>query len=579
MLLFVFIFLSHCGGQGTVEPDQMNETSNPPIASEGENPKESQIKNNSIVKYYEFKDYDPSKKKYNFTTKYELTESDTAKKGFFYKVFLDKKTNKVLKEEEYKNHLLLRTKYYDYDAKGNRTACKSIISFANAKVMEFKGKFKDDIFYQKDFYDLNKELRQMAEIRYYPDKGKVENYYTPLKELTTKVFFNTRNQPVRTASYRNGQPTGIINWLYTKEDHLLKRQVYFTGKKRPIKRIDFYYFKDTGNLDVTATYDENDRIKFKTIYDKETGREEQIEEYDQTKRKVAVAKIKYHKNGKDIQWSNIRYNRVISLDQYDEYDRPKRKYKYDVSEREAAVAIYDYGKSGLAQIKYFSYGKLSQKDIYDTKQNLKRVEYYSDEDLKTYSTFTYDPTGRIKEKVTYTDSNKPLKKFYYYYDKTGRMALESVLDGSNTKLVDKAFTYDDSGNIGSIKYFKNKVLVKREVLNSKGQVVRRERGNGGLLLDIVEWKYKRGRKYMERHLDRQGNVIRTMVFSYNSKGQIKQEDGYDRRGQYLGTRKFTYNENGWLMKEEFYNHMKKPQETIIYDSKGNVVSSQKHQTS
>ncbi|HEU4717901.1 MAG TPA: hypothetical protein VFU15_08700 [Bacteroidia bacterium] len=202
---------------------------------------------------------------------------------------------------------------------------------------------------------------------------------------------------------------------------------------------------------------------------------------------------------------------------------------------------------------------------YDAKNRPARRVMYSGCRKGETSDYHYNASGRL-EKITCFEGDDTLKPVYtisFSYTSSGQLAEEKKND-----VVTASYTYGQKNNVVSKSIFKNGKLSGSETYayNDSGQVTTRTAYDSWKTVTGT-WTYTRDAKGdMIRDTFVAGGAkndttVNTRTFTYNSSGQLVEEEDRSTADKSVFTMKFTYDAQGNCTRKVFFSDGK-PQ-TII----------------
>ncbi len=564
LILLSVSLISHCGNSGT-------------RGGAGEiNPRgpidEPRDDKNYKIQFYRVQSYSYRKKTYRFLKKDLLKPQDIESIGFYYKVFYDKKSNKINRIEYYENHQISRSTNYIYNKRGR---IKRSESYGSNRQLDIIGRYKKNVLVSRKKVNSNKDV--LLKSKYlYKKKGVREIWYTPFKLKAHEILFSKFNKPARYAYYKNGVIRTTVDYHYFDEGKILRRKVFYNQRRRVIQYI-LYHYTDNETLKSTQSYIHR-KLKTTTRFDAQ-GRPYRIEEY-QRKSVVAYSDIKYRKDGREQIWFN-KNDHKISATRYHPDDQIRDEVLYDKTGREKKITRYFYTKGKLRRVDVTNGdNKLIKRNIYDEKGLMTQSEIYKNGDLVTYNKYRYNKSGLPFERRLFTPGNRLLGRWTYKYNKKNQVIVENLFQGKQI-FKTNAYVYDNDGNRRVEKVFKKKygkiALVQKKYYDRKARLIKIEYGYNERRTKTFVYKYYRkgpfkrkkvgpykGKLARETTLDRTGNVELLLLYYYNQKGQKKETRAYGRGNQYLGLSEFFYDSNGCLVQEDRYNDHTKLTEKVHY---------------
>lgn len=185
-------------------------------------------------------------------------------------------------------------------------------------------------------------------------------------------------------------------------------------------------------------------------------------------------KYYYNKNGMKIAEYFIPFGgSFLEKDTllYDEHGNKYRQIKYSKNGTEASSSEYEYTGNKPVVEKYFSKGNLEMiyKNVYDSRNRLKKVKYILLKNANGYCTYKYDKNNNfIQFKAINVSGEVTLRQEYKYDKKNLRTELDVY--GLNNKLIQMYKTnYLESGLIDSEEWFTG---IKNENMNDSDHEIK-----------------------------------------------------------------------------------------------------------
>ncbi len=568
LILTCVSLINHCGNSGTRGG---NGKVNP--RGDIDNPVDDDKFN---IRFYRVQSYSYRKKTYRFLKKDLLKPQDIESIGFYYKVFYDKKSNKISRIEYYENHQISRSTKYIYNKRGR---IKRSESYGSNRQLDIIGRYKKNRLVSRKKINANKDVLLKSKY-FYKKKGVREIWYNPFKLKAHEILFSKFNKPARYAYYKNGVIRNTVDYHYSTEGKILRRKVFYNQRRQSVQYI-LYKYNDNETLKYTQTYVHR-KLKTTTRFDSQ-GRPYRINEHH-NKSVVAYSKIKYGKDGKEGReqiWFN-KNDHQISATRYHPDDQIRDEVIYDKTGREKKITRYFYTKGKLKRVDVTNgNNKLVSRNIYDEKGLMTQSEVYKNGDLLSYNEYRYNKSGLPYERRLFTPKKRLLGRWVYKYNKKNQVVVENLFQGRQV-FKTKAFIYDGDGNRRVEKIFKKKFgrigLVQKKYYDRKARLVKLEYGYNEKRTKTFVYKYYRKGPFKrekvgpyknklarETTLDRTGNVELLLLYFYNQKGQKKEVRAYGRGNQYLGLSEFFYDSNGCLTREDRYNDHTKLTEIVRFN--------------
>jgi len=219
-----------------------------------------------------------------------------------------------------------------------------------------------------------------------------------------------------------------------------------------------------------------------------------------------------------------------------------------------------YGNGKLDSYTVFSYMEnsplLIREEVYTPGDVLYESVVYEYEDGLRTRKHTYTADGRLDHRrsfvyrdglltndALYDENGNPQTESRYEYDGSGRKRKWSVFDGSGIELGYTTYEYEDGKNVRINIYSLSDALEKYSIIEY-GQGGRRLRESfflpDGSLEKYTVYEYERDLLSCEKYYTGKKELVRTVRYGYDEKGNATEVQYLDARGDIEETKKNTY---------------------------------------
>ncbi|MFO8043016.1 MAG: hypothetical protein R6U25_07435 [Alkalispirochaeta sp.] len=206
---------------------------------------------------------------------------------------------------------------------------------------------------------------------------------------------------------------------------------------------------------------------------------------------------------------------------------------------EQGSAASSEGQRNRREILHFSEGSVVQ-----------QVRVFGDDEVQSYSEFSYDDHERVVAWTGYDGNNQRLWRYEYEYDSRGQLVQETVFDESGQVEETTVYQYEDGQLIEEVLYIGSRVEWRKSYSYADADRYR-------------EWSLYDGEgvrfKHVEEHLDEAGNVVREIHYDqfggvyeevkrqFDQAGRLQRIETQDGLGELIRLEELRYDSAGRLL--------------------------------
>ncbi|MFW5826540.1 MAG: hypothetical protein ACOCU4_00525 [Alkalispirochaeta sp.] len=180
---------------------------------------------------------------------------------------------------------------------------------------------------------------------------------------------------------------------------------------------------------------------------------------------------------------------------------------------------------------------------------VQRVRVFGEDDVHSYSEFTYDDEGQVVEWTGYDDDDRRLWRYEYEYDAGGRIAQETVFDAFGRVEETTMYQYEGGRLEEEVSYVDSRVEWRKTYTYADSGTFRE-----WSLFDVEGVRFKRVEEQLndarqvvaEIHFDQFGGVYESVRRRFDDDGRLLRLEIQDGSGELVRLEEHRYSPGGLL---------------------------------
>ncbi|MFW5695058.1 MAG: hypothetical protein ACOCYB_07810 [Alkalispirochaeta sp.] len=181
---------------------------------------------------------------------------------------------------------------------------------------------------------------------------------------------------------------------------------------------------------------------------------------------------------------------------------------------------------------------------------IEQVRVFGEDDVQSYSEFSYDDDGRVVAWTGFDGDNQRLWQYEYEYDSHGRLKQETVLNEFGRIDETTIYQYDEDRLTEEVSYVDSEIEWRKTYTYDEPGTYREWNlfdGEGVRFKRVEEHLDDAGNVVEEVHYDQFGGIYETVTRAYDEDGRLRRMDIQDGTGELLRQEEHRYGPDGNLL--------------------------------